>query len=93
MNSNSWLSMGSGPKGGGAEYVTDPKYVDPPLILLLFGEGQVSVGRWDSYYAEGGRGFEGGLAWIEPVSGERLDLHYDAPIGWMPLPKLLENDR
>jgi hypothetical protein len=81
-----WIPVSEAPKGGGAELVTDPEYIKPPKILLLFEGGVVSVGYWDAYYAEGGRGYEGGEAWIEPVSGERLDLNYDAPIGWMPLP-------
>ena len=81
-----WQSMDTAPKGGEAEMVTDPTWVEPPQILLLFEINKVSVGYWDWYYAEGGSGYEGGLAWMEPVSGERLDLNYDPPIGWMPLP-------
>ena len=80
-----WQDMELAPKGGGAKLVTDPNYTDPPKILLRFGDN-VSVGYWDWYYAEGGRGYEGGLAWIEPVSGERLDLQYGAPTSWMPIP-------
>ena len=79
-------SIDTAPKGGGADLVTDPNYVNPPKILLFFDDGNISVGYWDAYYAEGGRGYEGGLAWIEPISGERLDMHYDSPIGWLPLP-------
>lgn len=82
-----WNPMDSAPKGGGAEFVTDPAYVEPPRILLLFEEGNQSVAHWAWYYAEGGAGYDGGLAWIEPVSGERLDMHYDAPVGWLPLPE------
>lgn len=62
---------------------------DSTNILLLFADKEISVGYWDVFYAEGGRGYEGGLAWIEPVSGERLDMMYDPPIAWMPLPKSL----
>jgi hypothetical protein len=85
-----WVSMDSAPKGGGADRCDDPEWIEPPKILLLFNEGIVSVGYWDWYYAEGGRGYEGGLAWIEPISGERLDMNYDPPIGWQPItpPKL-----
>ncbi|MCG7932118.1 MAG: hypothetical protein N0E44_18970 [Candidatus Thiodiazotropha lotti] len=79
--------MDTAPKGGGAELVSDPEWVEPPKILLLFEDNVFSVGYWDWYYAEGGMGYEGGEAWTEPVSGERLDMHYDPPIGWMPLPK------
>ena len=76
----------SAPKGGGANQVADTNWVEPPKMLLLFENGIISVGYWDWYYAEDGAGYEGGEAWIEPVSGERLDMYYDAPIGWMPLP-------
>lgn len=54
-----------------------------PKILLFFENDAASVGYWDWYYAEGGRGYDGGSAWIEPVSGERLDSHYGEPIGWL----------
>ena len=70
-----WLGMDCAPMSSGCK-----------KVLLQFDDGIVSVGYWDLYYAEGGRGYEGGLAWIEPVSGERLDMHYDAPVGWLPLP-------
>lgn len=70
--------------------MTDPAWVEPPKILLLFKDGAISVGYWDWYYAEGGNGFDGRhLAWIEPVSGEQLTRHYSAPIAWMPLSDLL----
>lgn len=83
-----WLSMDSAPKGSGLEIesVNDAAYVSPPAILLLFSLGQQVVAHWDWYYAPGGSGYEGGLAWIEPTSGERLDMYHDAPVGWMPLP-------
>lgn len=79
--------MDCAPKGGGAELVSDPKWVQPPKILLLFPHDIYSVGYWDWYYAEGGAGYTGSSAWIEPVSGEQLELHYGAPIGWIPLPQ------
>lgn len=69
-----WLPMSSAPIDGKCK-----------RVLLKFEDEKVSVGYWDLYYAEGGRGYEGGLAWIEPVSGERLDLNYDPPIGWLPI--------
>jgi hypothetical protein len=78
--------MDTAPKGGGAEYVTDPNWVEPPRILMKFKGGQVSVAYWDWYHAEGGAGYRDGFAWIEPCSGEQLNLHYGQPIGWMPLP-------
>ena len=56
-------------------------------ILLLFPNSKISVGYWDIYYSNEGRGYERGLsAWIEPCSGERLCLHYDDPVAWMPTP-------
>ena len=87
ITKDSFLHMHIAPKGGGAMLVTDSDWVDPPKILLLFEGGKMSVGYWDWSYAEGGRNYTGGEAWIEPCSGERLDLHYDQPIGWLPLPK------
>ena len=81
-----WRTIDTAPKGGGAEMVTDPAWVEPPRILLRFEDGAVSVGYWDWYYAEGGRGCEDGIAWIEPYSGERLSQHHPAATHWMPLP-------
>ena len=89
LSASPWLPMNTAPKGGGAELVSDVNWVDPPKILLLFNDDNaVSVGYWDWYYAEGGRGYSGGLAWIEPISGERLDLNYDGPIGWQPIAEI-----
>ena len=81
-----WRPIRSAPKGGGADLVTDPAWVEPPKILLRFDNGEISVGYWDWYYAEGGNGYQGTEAWIEPISGELLALTYDNPIEWMPLP-------
>lgn len=83
----SWQSIETAPKGGGADLVTDPAYVEPPRILLRFAGGEVSVGYWDWYYAEGGNGVTHGIAWVEPISGELLRDHYGPPTGWMPLPE------
>jgi len=82
-----WQPMETAPKGNSGLMIDDDNYVSQPEILLLFEEGVCRVGYWDWYYAENGRGYEGGLAWIEPVSGERLDLNYDPPVNWMELPK------
>ena len=82
--------METAPKGGGADDTRDPKWVEPPKILLKFEEDKVSVAYWDWYYAKGGRGFDVDLgynAWIEPCSGEMLSMHYDDPIGWMEIPQ------
>ena len=66
---------------------SDPSTTDAaPYVLLLFTNGMPSVGYWDWFYAEGGFGYQGGTAWIEPVSGERLDLHYGPPILWAAIP-------
>jgi len=81
-----WLPVETAPKGGGAERVTDPLWVEPPDILLRFFEDVMRVGRWDWYYAEGGNGCIDGVAWVEPCSGELLHLHYGEPTGWMALP-------
>jgi hypothetical protein len=84
---SAWQPIETAPKGGGAEMTTDPAWVDPPRILLQFDKGEISVGYWDWYYAEGGDGYDPRyLAWIEPISGERLDEHVGKPTHWMPLP-------
>lgn len=80
-----WLDIATAPLGGGAELVSDQKWVEPPMILLRF-EDNVAIGRWDWYYAEGGAGCVDGIAWVEPCSGERLTLHYGEPSYWMPIP-------
>lgn len=79
--------MESADKGNYAEFTNDPKWRAPPLILLRFGTEAVSVARWDWYYAEGGGGCTDGFAWIEPCSGDLLNLHYTMPPdAWMPIP-------
>ena len=87
-----WQSIESAPKGGGAELVTDPNWIDPPLILLRFPCGSVSAARWDWYYAEGGRGCKSGVAWIEPTSAEELIEHYGIPTHWQALPPVKEGE-
>lgn len=82
--------METAPKGSGGigADTTAPDYVAPPRILLRFGEEGVAIAYWDWYYAEGGHGCRDGFAWIEPHSGEPLNLHYSTePDGWMDLPK------
>ena len=64
---------------------------DITQVLLKYPDGIFSVGYWDDYYAEGGRGFDGHpTAWISSVGGEELHLYYDDPIGWIDLNKLKE---
>ena len=77
-----WQPMKTAPKGSGDADSESPR------ILLRFGEEAVAIAHWDWYYAEGGRGCLDGFAWIEPHSGEPLNMHYSAePDGWMELPK------
>jgi hypothetical protein len=81
-----WQDISTAPKGGGAEMVTDPAWIEPPLILLAFEDGSQVIARWDWYYAKGGCGFSDGCAWVEPISGDVVNLHYGNPTHWMPLP-------
>lgn len=82
-----WLPMDSAPKGSGMGLVTTPDYIEPPRILLRFGAEAVSVAYWDWYFAEGGDGCTDGFAWIEPCSGDPLNLSYTTPPdAWMPIP-------
>lgn len=82
-----WQPIETAPKGGGAELVTDPAWVEPPKVLLLFENGEQVVGCWDWYYAEGGNGYVKGVsAWVVPPSCEQAALYYDEPTHWMPLP-------
>lgn len=81
-----WRPMDSAPKGGGAEFTSDPAWVEPPLILLSFLGGEQCVAYWDWYYAEGGGGFTDGHGWCERISGEPVHHHYGLPTGWQPLP-------
>lgn len=78
-----WLPIETAPKGGGAEMVSDPKWIEPPKLLLRFGAGEVIVGHWDWYYAEGGNGCTNGVAWVEPLTGERLFNYYGSPTHWI----------
>lgn len=87
-----WQPIETAPKGGGAELVSDPAWVEPPMVLLLFEKGEQAVCHWDWYYAEGGGGYrEGVTAWVEPISAELIALNYDNPTHWMPLPEAPNN--
>lgn len=82
-----WQPIETAPKGGGAEMVTDPNWVEPPTILIRTGDGYHAVVRWDWYYAEGGRGYIDGNAWVVDLAGEPMaNLGY-VPTHWMPLPE------
>ena len=61
-------------------------------VLALFAGGETSVAYRDQYYATGGSGFTDGFDWVEPCSGELLNLHYDLPTHWMPLPAAPEGN-
>lgn len=77
-----WQPIETAPKGGGADRVTDPEWVEPPKILLAFDGGEHCVCSWDWYYAEDGFGFRGPSAWVEPVSGDLVAEHYGEPTHW-----------
>ena len=86
-----WQPIETAPKGGGTEMVTDPAWVDPPEILLLFPPAKKAaaaqaVGAWDWYYAPGGNGHAGVSAWVSPASGDLLAMYYGEPTHWRPLP-------
>lgn len=79
-----WQPIDTAPKGGGAEFVTDPRWIEPPEILLYCINGEQVVARWDWYYAEGGRGCTDGVAWV--AFGEQVNHALSEPTHWMPLP-------
>lgn len=79
-----WRDISTAPKGVYAESVDDPNWVEPPTIILRFGDEAISVAQWDWYYAEGGHGCTDGFAWIEPCSSHPLNLYYSTPpTHWM----------
>lgn len=84
-----WRDIESAPKGGGAEYVTDPNWVEPPRILMRFGDEGTAIVYWDWSYSEGGYNNRGQRdAWIIDYTIETSDLHFsNKPTHWMPLPK------
>lgn len=87
QNKMTWQPIESAPKGGGADRVDDPAWVEPPNILLRFENEEQSVCYWEWSCAEGGRDYRVGVeAWVEPVSGEIVSPHYGDATHWMPLP-------
>ena len=87
-----WRTIESAPKGNGDQFesVTDPGYIAPPEILMLFEDGNQCVVQWDWYHAPGGYGHDyaqGGPAWIAVAGGELAHLHFGNPTHWRPLPK------
>lgn len=85
-----WQPIEGAPKGVWAERRTDPSWVEPPEVLLLFEGDRQCVGKWDWYYAEGGAGASetGGVGWYEALTGEPVVLHIGAPVAWMSLPQV-----
>ena len=81
-----WKPIDTAPKGGGAERVTDPKWVEPPTLLLDTPEGVV-IGSWDHYYGPSGAGYKGCSAWT--FMGYLIAQEFGEPSFWMPLPKSL----
>jgi Lar family restriction alleviation protein len=77
------------PVSGWRDIATAPRDSTGPRtpILIQFGAEGMAVGFWDDYYADGGRGCTDGFPWIEPFTGDPLNLHFsDPPTHWMPLP-------
>ncbi len=81
-----WQPIATAPKGGGADDVRDPKWVEPPTILVCLEDGGMAVVAWDWYYATDGEGCMDGRAWVEVNSGEVLSSIAPDPTHWMPLP-------
>lgn len=88
-----WKPVDTAPKGGGAEFVDDPAYIQPPEILMTDESGQEFVVRYDAYYDVGGSGHDqGGDGWVLALTGEQLHFYVDNPRGWMRLPSELNED-
>jgi hypothetical protein len=89
-----WQDIASAPQGGGAERVDDPLWVEPPRILMFFGDEGLPADQctvivyWDWFYAPTGSGYrDGASAWVIDHTDETVDLHYNTePTHWMPLP-------
>jgi hypothetical protein len=86
-----WEPISTAPKGGGADNMSDPKWVDPPVILLLLDDGKAVMARWDYYFDKGGNGYTDGCAWTLDCCCKTINTHYNGkPTHWMPLPKTIE---
>lgn len=82
-----WKPIETAPKGGGADFVTDPNWVEPPKIIVCCEDGEIVIVYWDWAYARDGYYYNPGLsAWILQGTGEQVGLHYGEPTHWMPLP-------
>lgn len=83
---NDWQPIETAPKGGGADLVTSPNWVEPPPLLLLFEDGVMCICRWEWSYAEGGYYCTNGKAWVDCMTGERACDYFGDPTHWMPPP-------
>jgi len=88
ISRNDFQSMDTAPKGNYSKYTTDPEWVSPPKILMLFEAGDMCVVSWDWYYSEEGEACFDGVAWVEPINGTQANLQYGEPVGWLPLPQM-----
>ena len=81
-----WKPIKTAPKGGGADRTDDPKWVEPPKLLMAFADGSLAICHWDWYYAPDGHGHTPGIsAWIDS-EGNQVSRFQGDPTHWMPLP-------
>jgi len=86
--SANWLPIESAPRGTwNIEGADDRDYVPPPDLILLTKLGEKLIGRWSASVAPGGAYHRGGDGWID---SQGVDLEYDPPTHYMPLPAALE---
>ena len=81
-----WKPIETAPRGGGADDVRSPNWIEPPKILLRFPGGEACVAYWEWSRAEGGYNCTDGVAWVEPISGEQINAYLGEPTHWRPLP-------
>ena len=83
-----WQPIETAPKGGGAERIDDPKWIDPPRILAWSDMRGITIVYWDWYYAPGGNGYEEGRSgWVDWSDAGASLTEADTPTHWMPLPE------
>lgn len=85
-----WKPFDTAPKDDG--HYEGQKYIPSARILIRFGDEAVSVAYYSAYHDIGGRGANDPVfPWIEPCSGEALNLHFTTPPShWMALSDLGE---
>ena len=72
-----WKPIEQAPKGGGAEMVSDPNWIEPPHLLLYFPDEGTAICAWDWYYAPDGSGYyEGCSGWVMSKIGETTNFHF-----------------